>query len=71
MASGFVKWFDDESGYGCIVPDKEGKDLFVHRGNIVGDWRKTTLNEPERVKFEPRKGVMGPEAINVRPLDAR
>jgi cold shock CspA family protein len=45
-----------------------GKDLFVHRGSIVGDWRTTTLTEGERVEFERREGGMGPEAIDVLPL---
>jgi cold shock protein len=65
---GLVKWFNDASGYGFIVSDDSGKELFVHRGSIVGDWRKTTLTEGERVEFEPREGGMGPEAIDVLPL---
>ena len=67
MATGLVKWFNDASGYGFIVPDEGGKDLWVHRRSIVGDVR-TTLTEGERVDFEPREGGMGPEAINVLPL---
>lgn len=69
MASGLVKWFNDASGYGLIAPDAGGKDLFVHRGSIAGDWRKATLTEGERVEFEPREGGMGPEAIDVRSLE--
>lgn len=68
MASGFVKWFDDPSGYGFIVPDEGGKDCFVRRGSIVGDRPQTTLTEGERVEFETRQGGMGPEAINVLPM---
>jgi len=67
MATGLVKWFNDASGYGFIVSDEGGKDLWVHRRSIVGDVR-TTLTEGERVDFEPREGGMGPEAINVLPL---
>ena len=65
MASGTVKWFNEENGYGYIVPDAGGKDLFVHRGSILGDWRTRTLPEGTRVGFELREGGMSPEAVNV------
>lgn len=68
MASGTVKWFNEPSGYGFIVPDEGGKDLFVHRGSVLGDWRTTTLTEGLRVEFERRKGRMGPEAVSVLPV---
>jgi cold shock protein len=68
LASGTVKWFNDESGYGYIAADEGGKDLFVHRGSIVGDWRTRTLAEGARVGFELRKGGLGPEAVEVMPL---
>jgi cold shock protein len=67
LVSGTVKSFNDVSGYGFIVPDQVGKDLWVHQRNIVGDCR-TALSEGERVEFELREGGMGPEAINVHPL---
>jgi cold shock protein len=65
LASGTVKWFDEENGYGFIRADEDGRDLFVHRGSIVGDWRTRTLSEGIRVGFEPREGGIGPEAIHV------
>ena len=69
MASGTVKWCDEENGYGFITADEGGRDLFVHRGNIVGgDWRTRTLSKGIRVGFEPRQGGMVPEAVHVLPL---
>lgn len=64
MTSGTVKWFNGASGYGYIVPDGGGSDLFVHRASIGGDFG-APLSEGEKVEFETRKGGMGPEAINV------
>jgi CspA family cold shock protein len=64
MASGTVKWFNNEKGYGFITPDEGGKDLFVHFSNIAGDGFKS-LNEGAKVEYEEREGQKGPEAINV------
>jgi cold shock protein len=72
VASGTVKWFNEESGYGYIVADAGGKDLFVHRGSIIGDdWRARTLLEGARVGYDLREGGFGPEAIHVLPLVAK
>lgn len=66
MASGTVKWFNDEKGYGFITPDDGSKDLFVHHSNIVADGFRS-LNEGQKVTFEPAEGRKGPEATDVRP----
>jgi CspA family cold shock protein len=71
VASGTVRWFNEENGYGYIAPDAGGKDLFVHRGSIMGDWRSRTLPEGVRVGFDLREGGMVPEAIHVLPLAAK
>jgi cold shock protein len=72
VASGTVKWFNEENGYGYIVADDGGRDLFVHRGSIVGgDWRTRTLLEGTRVGFDLCEGGMCPEAVHVLPLAAR
>ena len=64
MATGTVKWFNDQKGYGFITPDEGGKDLFVHHSAIAGDGFKT-LAESAKVEFEPAEGAKGPEAKNV------
>ncbi len=64
MATGTVKWFSDEKGYGFITPEDGGKDLFVHHSNIGGDGFKS-LAEGAKVEFEPAEGAKGPEARNV------
>ena len=67
MATGTVKWFNDEKGYGFITPDEGSKDLFVHFSNISGEGFKS-LTEGARVEFEEREGQKGPEAIEVQPV---
>jgi CspA family cold shock protein len=67
LASGTVKWFSDQKGYGFIVPDDGGKDLFVHFTNIDGDGFKS-LQEGQKVEYEPAEGKKGPEATLVRPV---
>jgi len=64
MATGTVKWFSDEKGYGFVTPDEGDKDLFVHHSNIAGNGFKT-LAEGAKVEFEPVQGAKGPEATNV------
>jgi CspA family cold shock protein len=67
MATGTVKWFNDEKGYGFITPDESGKDLFVHHSQIVADGFRT-LPEGSRVSYEAEAGEKGPKAVNVQRL---
>jgi cold shock protein len=65
MATGTVKWFNGEKGYGFITPEDGTKDLFVHFSGIQGDGYKT-LNEGDKVEYEASQGQKGPQASNVR-----
>jgi len=65
MATGFVKWFNTEKGYGFITPEDGGKDLFVHFSGIEGDGYKS-LNEGAKVEYEQSQGQKGPQATKVR-----
>ncbi|HXX40260.1 MAG TPA: cold-shock protein [bacterium] len=65
MATGTVKWFNGEKGYGFITPEDGSKDLFVHFSAIQSEGYKT-LNEGQKVEYEPTQGQKGPQAGNVR-----
>jgi CspA family cold shock protein len=63
MASGKVKWFNEQKGYGFIEQD-EGGDIFVHYSDIEGDDFRT-LAEGDEVEFEVEQGEKGPKAAHV------
>jgi cold shock protein len=62
MATGTVKWFSDDKGYGFITPD--GRDLFVHYSGVAGDGFKS-LPEGAKVTYEEEAGDKGPKAVDV------
>jgi len=66
MAQGIVKWFNNQKGYGFITPE-EGNDIFVHHSEIQGDGYKS-LEENQKVEYEPGQGRKGPEATKVRAI---
>jgi CspA family cold shock protein len=64
MATGTVKFFNSEKGFGFISREG-GSDVFVHFSNIVGSGYKS-LNEGDKVEFEVAPGKKGEEAQQVR-----
>jgi CspA family cold shock protein len=66
MATGTVKFFNAEKGFGFITRE-QGEDLFVHYSNIQGNGYKT-LAEGQQVEFDVAPGRKGDEAQNVRVL---
>lgn len=63
MATGTVKWFSDQKGFG-FIEQEEGGDVFVHYSAISGTGFKT-LSEGDRVSFDVEEGNKGPAASNV------
>ncbi len=65
MATGTVKFFNNEKGFGFITPSTGEKDVFVHFSNVVGGGYKS-LEDGQQVEFDVAEGRKGPEAQNVR-----
>jgi CspA family cold shock protein len=64
MASGTVKWFNAEKGFGFIEQDGGGPDVFAHYSNISGNGFRE-LVEGETVTFDVGQGQKGPQAENI------
>jgi CspA family cold shock protein len=64
VPEGVVKWFSAEKGYGFITPDDGGRDLFVHHSQIQMNGYRS-LDQGQRVSFEPQDGDRGPQAVDV------
>lgn len=65
-ATGTVKWFNADKGFG-FIEQENGPDVFVHFKDIAGDGFKA-LDEGQRVSFEVAQGEKGPQAKNVTPV---
>ena len=62
--TGTVKWFSDKKGFGFIIPEQGGEDVFVHYSEIEGDGFRT-LEENDRVEFTVGHTDKGPNAQEV------
>ena len=63
MATGKVKWFNDQKGFGFIASE-DNRDVFVHHSVIEGAGFKT-LQENETVEYEAEDGPKGMKALKV------
>jgi cold shock protein len=67
VATGTVKWFSAEKGFGFITPEDGSPDVFVHFSAIAGDGYRN-LEENAKVEYDVTQGQKGPQAANVRPV---
>ena len=68
MATGTVKWFNAEKGFGFIAPDDGSADVFAHFSAITGSGYRS-LEEGQKVEFEVAQGPKGLQAENVRRME--
>ncbi|MFI1970102.1 cold shock domain protein CspD [Streptomyces cinnamoneus] len=66
MATGTVKWFNSEKGFGFIQQDGGGADVFAHYSNIATQGYRE-LQQGQKVSFEISQGQKGPQAENILP----
>ena len=64
MATGKVKWFNTQKGYGFIVSDEDNKEIFVHFKDIEGG--ANSIRENDKVEFDIEEGPKGLQASNVK-----
>jgi CspA family cold shock protein len=68
MQTGKVKWFNNAKGYGFILSDEGGEDMFAHYSSIQTEGYKT-LKAGQSVEFDTKPSDQGTHAINIQPLD--
>jgi cold shock protein len=67
LATGTVKWFNGDKGFGFITQDDGGADVFAHFSAINAAGYRS-LEENQRVEFDVAQGAKGLQAENIRPL---
>lgn len=69
MASGTVKWFNNQKGFGFICPEEGGEDIFAHFSSIVMEGYKS-LKAGQKVNYEINQGPKGLHAMNIQSDEA-
>ena len=69
MATGTVKWFNNQKGYGFICPANGSDEIFAHFSAIVMEGYRS-LKAGQQVDFELSDGPKGLHAMNIKPQDA-
>lgn len=69
MQNGVVKWFNNAKGYGFILSEDSGEDIFAHYSAITMEGYKT-LKAGQSVSFDAEQGPKGLHAVNIRAANA-
>ena len=68
--TGTVKFFSEAKGYGFILPDGGGRDIFVHIGGLQSSGLETlTMGARVAFRLQPDKRGLGPKAVAIRILE--
>lgn len=67
MATGIVKWFDNQKGYGFISAN-DGKDVFLHHSQVKEKGFNKDIHEGQEVSFDIVQDKKGPSAVNVQKM---
>lgn len=68
MATGTVKWFNEQKGFGFITPDDDSADVFVHYSAIESEGFRT-LDEGQKVEYTTQQGPKGMQAVGVKAVN--
>jgi len=65
MATGIVKWFNNAKGYGFVLAQDSGEDLFIHYSSIQMEGYKS-LKAGQEIEYDVQEGPKGKHAVNIR-----